>query len=91
MTSEYRLAAILNTAAADELRRALSDRIAAASALSLDGAAVDRIGQACLQVLASARATAAAKGLRFRLDPRSDPLAQMIALAGLDASLAAVD
>lgn len=91
MTSEYRLAAILNTAAADELRDALSDRIAAAAALSLDGAAVDRIGQACLQVLASARATAAAKGLRFRLDPRSDALAQMIALGGLDTSLAPVD
>jgi chemotaxis protein CheX len=91
MTSEYRLAATLNTAAADELRQALSERVAAMSALSVDGAAVDRIGQACLQVLASARATAAAQGLRFRLDPRSDALAQMIALAGLDDSLAPVD
>lgn len=80
----------LDTTAAGPLRHALLARIERGEPLHLDGAEVTRIGQACLQVLASARATAATRGLGFRLDARSDALARMVTLAGLDAALAPV-
>ncbi len=81
------LPATLDTTAAGPLRHALLARIERGEPLHLDGSEVTRIGQACLQVLASARATAAARGLAFRLDPRSDALGRMVTLARLDAAL----
>ena len=81
------LAPTLDTSAAVPLRHALLGLIERGEALRLDGAEVARVGQACLQVLASARATAAARGLSFRLEPRSDALVRMVTLARLDAAL----
>lgn len=81
------LPATLDTSAAGPLRHALLARVERAESLHLDGSEVVRIGQACLQVLASARATAVASGLGFRLDSRSDALTRMISLARLDAAL----
>jgi chemotaxis protein CheX len=82
------LAAVLDTAAADPLRRALLATLEAGTPLVLDGTAVERAGLACVQVLASARATAAADGLGFRLADSSPALLEMLRLAGLDAVLA---
>jgi chemotaxis protein CheX len=81
------LPAILDTSAAGPLRHALLARIEQSAPLHLDGAEVTRAGLACLQVLASARATAAAQGIGFRIDNASDPLTRMIALARLDVAL----
>ncbi len=89
-TASYPLPATLDTSAAGDLRHTLLGRIERGEPLHLDGEDVVRIGQACLQVLASARATAAARGLGFRLHRASDALSRMIALAGLDAALAPV-
>lgn len=82
------LPATLDTSAAGPLRLALVDRIERGEPIVLNGSGVTRAGLACLQVLASARATADARGLAFRLDDCSDALAQMIALSHLDEALA---
>ena len=79
------LPATLDTSAATALRDTLSASIDRGEPLHLDGNEVARIGQACLQVLASARLTAIARGVGFRLDNPSDALARMITLARLDA------
>lgn len=84
------LAETLDTSAAGPLRHALLARADRGEALHLDGSEVTRIGQACLQVLASARATAVARGLAFRIDDPSEALDRMVALAGLDTALAPV-
>lgn len=81
------LAAVLDTAAADPLRRALLAMLEASAPLALDAAAVERAGLACVQVLASARATAAADGLGFDLVDPSPALLEMLRLAGLDTLL----
>ncbi|MCP3735587.1 STAS domain-containing protein [Sphingomonas sp. RP10(2022)] len=81
------LPATLDTSAAGPLRHALLARVERGEPLHLDGADVVRAGQACLQVLASARATAADRGLAFRIDHPSDALARMMTLARLDAAL----
>ncbi|RZM17488.1 MAG: STAS domain-containing protein [Sphingomonas sp.] len=84
------LPSTLDTDAAGPLRHALLATIERGEPLHCDGAEVTRIGQACLQVLASARATAQARGLGFRIDRASDPMVRMSALARLDAALAPV-
>ncbi len=81
----FPLPATLDTSAAGPLRHALLAGIERGEALRLDGAEVARIGQACLQVLASGRASALAGGLGFRIDNPSDALTRMIQLARLDA------
>lgn len=83
----HSLPEMLDTGAAEPLRAALLDRIERREALLLDGASVVRAGQACLQVLLSARATAAAEGLHYALAAPSEALRGMIALARIDAVL----
>jgi chemotaxis protein CheX len=78
---------MLDTSAAGPLRVALLDRIDRGEPVHLDGSEVTRAGLACLQVLASARATAVEQDVDFRIDRPSEALARMIALAGLDAAL----
>lgn len=85
--SSHLLPATLDTTAAGPLREALLARIGRGEPLHLDGSEVVRIGQACLQVLASARASAAAAGIGFRLYRPSEALHRMIQLARLDAAL----
>ncbi len=89
--SVHSLPAVLDTSAAGPLRHALLARLDKGESLRIDGAEVARIGQACLQVLASARATAAARGLDFRIDHPSDALDRMTKLARLDVALAPTD
>jgi chemotaxis protein CheX len=83
----HALAASLDTAAAAPLRAALLARIEGRQPILLDGGSVARVGLACLQVLASARATAAAEGLGYRIANPSGALRDMAALARLDALL----
>ncbi|NYD92132.1 STAS domain-containing protein [Sphingomonas melonis] len=78
----------LDTSAASPLRIALLDRIDRGEPVHLDGSEVTRAGLACLQVLASARATAVEQDVEFRLEKPSEALARMIGLAGLDEALA---
>ncbi len=80
---------VIDTPAAAPLRRTLLDAIAAGRALHIDGGAVERIGQAGLQVLAAAQATAAARGLAFRIAPSSPALDAMATLAALPILIAA--
>ncbi len=81
----FPLAPVLDTAAAAPLRQTLLDLIASGDAVILDGSQVVQTGQACLQVLAGAQAMAATLNIDFELNAPSEPLASMIALAGLDA------
>jgi chemotaxis protein CheX len=83
----FPLPATLDTSAATPLRHALLAGIERGEPLRLNGAEVVRVGQACLQVLASGRATASDRGLGFRIDDPSDALTRMIQLARLDVLL----
>lgn len=78
------LSSVLDTGAAEPLRQALLARVDAGDDLLLDGAGVERAGLACLQVLASARASAAAAGLAFGVQKPSQDLTAMVTLAGMD-------
>lgn len=77
------LPASLDTAAASPLRLELRTLVDAHEPVMLDGSAVERIGQACLQVLAAAQIAATAAGLAFAIDMPSPPLTEMAGLAGL--------
>ncbi|KQN37412.1 hypothetical protein ASG37_10165 [Sphingomonas sp. Leaf407] len=83
------LSAVLDTAAAPALRDLLVERLSAGEPLLLDGSGVERIGQACLQVLIAAETAARAAGVAFAIDAPSPALADMTALAGLSPLLAA--
>ena len=83
------LAPVLDTPAAGLLRVALRQALEQGQPLLLDGSAVERAGQACLQVLAAGERSAQRPGLDFRVDHASPALAEMAALAGLGALLAA--
>jgi chemotaxis protein CheX len=83
------LTAVLDTAAAGPLRFALCRAIEDGTPLTIDGSAVERVGLACLQVLAAARAAAAAAGVGFGIIRPSTPLADMAKLAGLGALVSA--
>lgn len=85
--SAHMLPATLDTSAAAALRHALLERAGRGEPIYANGSEVVRVGQACLQVLASARATAEARGLAFRIDHPSDALTRMISLARLDTVL----
>lgn len=87
--SALSLTSVLDTGAAAPLRQALLDLIASGDAIVLDGSQVTQAGQACLQVLASAQAMAGSVPVDFELHHPSEPLASMIALAGLDALVTA--
>ncbi len=83
------LPAILDTAAATPLRQTLCEAITAGRPLVLDGAGVERIGQASLQVLVAGERAAARAAVDFRILAPSPALAEMATLAGLDSLLAA--
>ena len=73
----------LDTAAAAPLRQELLARLELRQPMLMDGAGVVRVGQACLQVLASARAAAAKHSVPFAVTNPSHALSEMAALAGL--------
>ncbi len=77
------LAPVLDTPAGGDLRQALRAAIAERQPLVIDGAGVEQIGLACLQVLAAARIAADGAGLPFRIANPSAPLLTMATLAGL--------
>ncbi|WP_343526031.1 STAS domain-containing protein [Sphingomonas sp.] len=83
------LAPVLDTSAATALRQTLLDLIATGDSVVLDGGQVAQVGQACLQVLASAQAMATSIRTDFELQNPSEALTSMIALAGLDSLVAA--
>lgn len=78
----------LTTTAARPLAKTLLENVETRMPLSLDGSAVDLVGQACLQVLASAQKAAVARKLDFAIHDPSDALREGCALAGLDHLLA---
>jgi len=83
------LPSVLDTATASVLHSTFCDAIGRDEALLIDGSAVERVGQACLQVLAAATVQAQRSGFAFRIDEPSAPLAEMAKLAGLDSLLSA--
>ncbi|WP_277981484.1 STAS domain-containing protein [Sphingomonas phyllosphaerae] len=84
----YVLPPRLDTAAAPPLRVALKKLVEQAQPLTIDGSAVEQIGQACLQILIAARAAAVAEGQSFALTAVSIPFADAAALAAVDLSAA---
>ena len=84
------LPTISDTDAAGPLRQSLLARIERGEDIHCDGSGVARIGQACLQVLASTRATALARGIGFGIDDPSEAMSRMIAVSALDAALSPV-
>lgn len=83
------LPAALDTAAAAALRQTLSEAIGAGQPVTIDAAGVDRIGQACLQILAAAEMAARDAGVDFRIVGASPAFTDMVTLAALDTLLAA--
>ncbi len=83
------LAAILDTAAAAPLRQTLSEAIATGQPVTIDATGVDRIGQACLQVLTAAEMATRDAGIDFRIVGASPAFTDMVTLAALDTLLAA--
>lgn len=81
----------LDTDAAGPLRQLLLACVQRGEDIHCDGVEVTRIGQACLQVLASARNTALARGTGFRIDNPSEAMTRMIAVSALAGALAPVD
>ncbi|PZQ60448.1 MAG: hypothetical protein DI544_08545 [Sphingomonas taxi] len=79
----------LDTAAAAPLQRALKKLVEQAQPIAIDGSGVDQIGQACLQVLAAARAAALANGLSYQVSGASVALVEAGGLAALDILAAA--
>ena len=82
MSNPEQLPAVLNSAAAQPLADLLKERLADNEPIILDGSAVSQLGQACLQVLLSARATAAARKLAFAINNPSDTLSTMTEMSG---------
>lgn len=78
------LSSRLDTAAAAPLRMSLKKLVEQSQPLTIDGSAVDQIGQACLQVLAAARHAARAQGVSYRIADPSPALAEANSLAALD-------
>lgn len=83
------LAAVLDTAAAAPLRQTLRTAIDAVQPINIDASGVERIGQACLQILAAGEAAAESAGLDFHIVGASPAFADMATLAALDTLLAA--
>ena len=76
------LPAVLDTAAAKPLADMLHERLTENEPLQLDGAAVTQIGQACLQVLLSARQAAVARNITLSIREPSEAMTMMVTLAG---------
>lgn len=79
----------LDTGAAAPLRQSLEKLVEQAQPIAIDGSAVDQVGQACLQVLAAARAAAIAHGLSYQVSFPSVALIEAGELAALDVVAAA--
>jgi anti-anti-sigma regulatory factor len=82
------LPAVLDTPAAGELRTTLRQSIRGGQPLSLDGAGVERVGLACLQVLVAGKAAAARAGVNLSIVHPSQSLTDMATMAGLGTLLA---
>ncbi len=78
------LASVLDTPAAGPLRLAVAEVLGRAEPLGFAGAGVERVGLACLQVLAAGHAAATDAGLGFSIADASPALVEMATLAGLD-------
>ena len=89
MSNPEQLPALLNSAAAQPLLDLLKERLADNEPIILDGSAVSQLGQACLQVLLGARATAATRKLSFTIHNPSEALSAMADMAGCGDLLAA--
>lgn len=76
------LPASLDTVAASRLRDALRTHLGSAGDVRLDGSAVVKLGQACLQVLLAARSSAIAAGKGFTVDKPSEALTAMLRMVG---------
>jgi len=87
MSNPEQLPAVLNSAAAQPLADLLKERLADNEPILLDGSAVSQLGQACLQVLLSARATAAGRELAFAINNPSEALGMMTEMSGCSALL----
>ena len=77
------LASILDTSAAGPLRLSLRQAVERGEPLILDGSGVERIGQACLQVLTAARGADGDRNPSFVIEHASPALTEMATLAGL--------
>ncbi len=86
----HSLPTTLDTDAAGPLRQVLLATIQRGEDIHCDGVEVARIGQACLQVLASARSTALARNVGFRIDNPSEAMSRMIAVSALAEALAPI-
>ena len=80
----FALSPRLDTDAAAALRQSLTSVVTQARAVTIDGADVEQIGQACLQVLVAARHAATAQGLPFAIERPSPALVEAATLAALD-------
>ena len=85
------LPAVLDTPAAAALRQTLRDAIGSGQPIRLDASGVERIGQACLQVLAAAEVAAEESGQEFRIVGASPVFANMATLAALDTLIASIN
>jgi len=82
MSRIEQLPAVIDTAAARPLADMLHERLTENEPLQLDGAAVTQIGQACLQVLLSARQAAAARNITLSIREPSEAMTTMVTLVG---------
>lgn len=80
------LPASLDLTEADGLCQALRQALQS-GAVILDADAVERVSTPCLQVLAAAAASAASRGIQFRLCRASEALATAIGHLGLGAAI----
>ena len=83
----HRLPVSLELPAADALHAELLSRLQAGTDLVIDGQDVEAVSSACLQVLASASASADARGQGFHLQTMSGVLAEAIRNLGLAGAL----
>ncbi|QJU58858.1 STAS domain-containing protein [Sphingomonas sp. AP4-R1] len=82
MSPTQQLPPILDTAAAGPLAIFLRARLEEEGALILDASTVSQLGQACLQVLLSARRDALARGRSFTIVDPSEPFRALATMVG---------
>lgn len=81
------LTPVLDTQAAAPLLAELRGAFAESGDVQVDGSAVERAGQAAMQILASARLAATADGRDFAITPVSAPLLAAAQRLGLETLL----
>jgi chemotaxis protein CheX len=82
MSRTQQLPSILDTAAARPLATVLRECLHDDGALILDASSVSQLGQACLQVLLSARRDAQAGGKSFAIVAPSEPFRTLATMVG---------